>query len=389
MKIARIFNKIFGKKQDSSPKKEEITFHEARVWIENKEKEIKNKENEIFSEFKKIINQFVNELDEKIIFLGDINVESKREEERVKSIVRGNLKSYIHQVKNLKENLNKLNDISLDKLIGSINKILVDFHQKSHINYQKAAFLAGDKMANTKNAINNFSKSLAEILDEDKELIDSSRTISLIKEKLGHLDENEGIVAEIDEKISSISGKIKENKKNEKIISEKIEKIKKSKEYVENQKREEEVKQNLIILEKEIHQLKTIIDFKALGNAFHADRKKMDMIKDYRENFEDSFQKDYGTTIINLLKEVGMNTSIIIAKAQQIKREREEIEKIEKKEDETKELMVKREKLNLEIKNLDEEKSTLLKKDERTKANKEELTNSIKEKFEKIGVIVI
>jgi len=96
-------------------------------------------------------------------------------------------------------------------------------------------------------------------------------------------------------------------KESDKETLKEIEKIKKSKSYIENLKKQEEIKLDEKELEKEVYKLKEIIDFKALAGMFHTDEKKMVVVKEYKKNFQVTFQEDNGARILSLINEAELN----------------------------------------------------------------------------------
>jgi hypothetical protein len=392
MILADFLKKIMEKSMvnASNTKTEKVAFDEIGDWVENKEKEIKNKETEVFVLIKDRTTLLVNELNEKVRVLENVDIESKKVEDRTKLIVKGNLNKYIDHVKSLIENINNLNEEKLEKFTTLINKIFLDFDKKSYMSYQKATFLIGKEMNDIKESVINFSKYLTKTFDKNKDIIDSSQIISFIKLKLKQIEKFDEVISRIDKRKKSLDREIKNIKETDKKVLEEIEEIKKSNGYIENLKRQEEIKSDEKELEKEIHNLKGYIDFKILGNIFHVSEKKMNIVKAHKENFEAAFQKDDGASILNLLDEVKLTNEAIISKIKQINNKKEEITKNKStiKKDETEHLLFKTRKIKLEIENLNNEKTKELKRYERLKTSREKIINSIKQELAKINVII-
>jgi len=134
MKFTDFFKKIAAKYKvrESKRESEKITFNELENWVDNKRKGIENREKEIFVLIENKISAVVKELDEKVIVLENIDIEERKVEDKIKSIVRENLKNYINYVKNFKENLTNLNEKRLENFIAEINKIFLNFDKKSY-----------------------------------------------------------------------------------------------------------------------------------------------------------------------------------------------------------------------------------------------------------------
>ena len=388
MKFIDLFKKIIGKDKKLKIK---IGLNEIENWIENKKGEIENREKEIFSLIKNKISAVVKDLDEKLMVLESVDIEQRKVEDKIKLIVRENLNNYISYVKNFKENLTNLEEKKLEELIIKINKIFSDFDKKSYKSYQKATFLIGDEMADVKNIIIDFSKYLTRILNENKDIIDILEIISFIKLKLRQVDETDETMGRVNKKIKSLNEKIEEiDKRNEETLKE-IEEIKKSESYAENLKKQEEIKLSEKELENEIYKLKAMIDFKALTNFFHIFEEQMSMIKVHKENFQTSFQKDDGASILSLLDESKLNNDAILARINKIKNKKEKIIKNKEtiRKDETQELLAKIQKARIEIEKLKIERVKDIKRCEKIKTSRGEIINSIKQELSKVDVEIL
>ena len=171
---------------------------------------------------------------------------------------------------------------------------------------------------------------------------------------------------------------------------EEIEKIKKSPDYLKYLEEQEKIKFIEEDLEKNILDLKQLIDFKTLANFFHVSEKQMNIVKSYKEEFQTNFKKDKAG-ILNLLNEAKLNNETIAEKIKQIKFKEEEIEKNKKdvKKDETQKLYSETMKLLLEIASLKNEIEKEEKRKEKLKKSIEEISEVIKENIGKVGGEVV
>ena len=379
-----IFDFLKRKKIEEEQK---ISFNEVKTLIENKRKDISEKEKEFFTDVKNKISLDIKEITKKLTILENIDVKEKKVEDRVKLIVRENLNNYINQVKTLIESLNNLKEENLETLIKNINDIFSGFDKRSNMSYQKATFIIGKEIAAVRESIGSLSKKLVEIFDENKEIIDTSKTLSLIKHKLNQIDEINETRNKIDERITFFDNELINIKESDNKILENIEEIKKGENYLKNLQKKQEIKLAKEALTKEFFNLKEMIDFKALGNIFHTDKDKMDIIKSHKENFTEV----YDGSILNLLEEAELNNNNILTKV-------EEINDIEKKiknkkdlieRDETQSLLDESKKIRIDIDNLNNEKQKELKTSNKLKVNKEETIDSIKQELTKINIKVI
>ena len=387
------FFKRIGKKKVESVKtsQEKINLYEIGNWLERKNNIIEIKEKEIFVLIQKKISILINELKEKMILVENFDIESKKAEDKINFIVNEGRKKYIESVKGLIESLENLEKNKFEKFIKDINKIFLDFNKTSHTSYERTTILIGKEMASIKESLKIFSKDLIKLFDENRDIVNSSKTLSLIKLKLDQIKEADISLEKINEKIVSLDKKIIEKEGEIEKIIEEIEKIKKSEDYIKNLEKQEKIKLFKEELEKEIQGLKQLIDFKALANFFHIFEEQMNIVKAHREDFQTSFKKDYGESILNLLNESKLNNNEISEKINQINNKKEEIikNKQEIKKDETEELNSEITRVITEINNLKNEKAKEEKRHTNLNTNKNESIETIRENMEKMDVVLI
>ena len=382
------FKKIITDKKAEEAEKEKIAFSGIADWIEKKRKEIENKEEEVFTFVKEIINIFTNEIKEKINILKNIDINSKREEDKIKSITEEGRKKYIEFVELFIKNLDNLQQDKLEKIIININKIFSDFNKNSHMSYERATILIGKEMGSIKDEIKVFSKNLIKVFDENKNIINSYKVVSLIKIKLKQLEETERDFNRVNETISTLTKKVTDKEEENKKILEEIEEIKKSPDYLEYLERLKKIKSIEEDLEKDFFSLRQLIDFKALGNFYHIFEKEIKIVNSYKDNFQTNFQKDNGANILNLLNQAKLNTQEISDKINQIRKKKEEIMKNETEieKDKTQELYSRIARTITEADNLKNLKTKEGKRCEKLNSSKKNIIKNIKEDFEKIEV---
>ena len=367
---------------------EKLTFSEIEDWIERKRKENEIEERELVISIKDRIKNLDNELEIKLSLLDEIDIESRKEDGRIKRVVSNSRIQYIGAVNNLMANLENLKETSFPDFVKKIDRALSEFNKTSFKNYERTTILIGKEMADIKEEVKSFSKDLVEIFNNNKEISELSQRIGLIKSKLNLLDSTEKNKIGIKKTIISLDEKIKQDEKeNQRCLTE-IEKIKQS----ENYKNMLEKKEKLNILKEEFREkiltLKQLIDFKALTNFFHTNEKQMNILKEYKTDFYTNFEQDNGKRILDLLKESKLNTNIISERENLIKAKKEILENYEKEieKDETHNLNYKIEKITIEIENLKIEKVKERKRKEKLNINKEELASSLKQELGKINI---
>lgn len=381
MGIFDFLRKITENRKTKETEKEKIALSEIGNFIENRRKEIELREGKIFVLIQDRINALVNELKRKINIVKNINVGQKKAEDRLKSAVEEGRKKYVESVEFLINNLNNLQEDKLENIIADIDKTFLDFNKRSHMSYERATILIGKEMEDIKNELKVFSKEIINVFDENKELVDSSKSISLIKSRLKLFGEIKTELEKINELITSLSKEIADKEEENKLIIEEIEEIKKSSEYLEYLEKQRKIKLLEDELKKDFLDLGQLIDFKALGNFYHIFEDTMEVVKSHRDHLQTNFQRDNGKNILNLLNESKLNNENILDKIAQITRKKEEIPENEKSMDKTRELYSKTTKIITEIGNLKNKKSREEKKYEMLKAGEEEIANKIMEGY--------
>jgi hypothetical protein len=395
MGLIDFLKKLIG---DSSSQKEiqikepeKISFDEIENWVKNKREEVEKKEKEIFVLIKNKILETNNDLDEKFDVLDKFDLSEKKVEDKVKFLVKEGKDKYMESVKDLLEKLSKLEEEDFEKVTMKIKQIFLEFDKKSYMSYQKATFLIGKEMAALKNTIVNLPKYLEGLFQENKDLVNSSKGISIVQSKLIQLNELKKTLEDFGERIKNLDTKISSRDEVNKKVLKQIEEIKESKDYLENLKKQEEIKLTEKELEKEIYQLKEMIDFKALGHIFHVNKKQMALIQFHKEDFQTAFQEDNGENILKFLNEANLNNDSIKNKIEQIKNNKQKIieNKKEIREDGTFNLSAELRRIKSEIEHLNNEKIKDEKAQEKLKLSKEEAINTIKKELIGLNVEII
>ena len=391
MGIFDLFKGLFNEKKVEEIVIEKLAFSDIENWIEGRIKENEFKQNEVILMIKDKIERHNNELNKKIKILGDFDVEAKKEKEDIKGIVNNSRKDYIRAVENFSENLNDLEVNEFEEFMKKINKIFLDFNKSSYKSYERTTILIGKETANIKESVRAFSKELLKTYEENKDVVDFFKRIFLVKSKLDMILSIDRILGKISETIPSLDEKIKGKEEENKKLREEIEKIKKSLNYLgrlRTQKKIESLKEEL---KNDIFRLNQLLDFKALANFHHSFEKEMNVIKEYKENFKQAFQKDGGRKILRLINEAKLNNETKAEKVKLIRTKIEDTSNYEReiKKDEKQELYHKIKEIVLEIDNLKIERAKEEKRDEKIRTNKEELIDSLRQELGKMNVEMI
>ena len=391
-----IFDFLKRKKQELELETEEISFNEIGDWIEEKQKKIKDEQGPSLKQIKENLSDLLDGLDEKMVVLRNLNLDEKKAPERAMSIVRENFDKFIYELEKLILNLKELFDKkqkaneNLETLIKLINSIFEDFEKKSITSYQKSTFLIGDELGAVTRDIAKFFKGFNKIIKENDFSIKQGKAILIIEEKLTEIDnleeakqETRESIQKIDEKKEGFENKIKE-------LKSQIQEMKIGKEYInytENKNKLESSKTKLTI---ELQVLKDLIDFKALAKIYHSIQAKMNLVKEYKEDFKYSFKKYGDEKFLDLVDINVIDKKRVKERIESINSIKQEIKEAEKDvgrdvslelERDVKIIYEKISELNLEKIKIDRRSKTLITEVERVKVE-------VVEEFGKVNVVV-
>ncbi len=388
MALFDFFKKL--KKRNIVENETKISFSEIRNYLEKTESENLIKEKQVFDLIQEEVNDFIKIIREKINIVESIDLDSKKAEEKFKSITDTCRKKYIESVENFTQSLNALQKKELKKFTEGINRIFLVFHKSSHGNYERATVLIGEEMKDIREQIKNFSAILTEMIDKNKRIIECYEIISVVRQKLDELGKNDDSHRKIEGEIFLLDKKIKSNKKRVEEILEETEKMKKSDDYLKNSDAKEKVKLLKTELDKDISDLKQLVDFKKLMNFFHIFEGQMKVVKDYETDFKTKFKQDYGDSILILLNEAKLNNESIENKIKEIKNKKQEIENCMRDvtEDAVEVLSAEIKKMKSDIDEMHNERDRKNKISEKLKISKEHAETEIKDELKKMHVIV-
>ncbi|MBR9703673.1 hypothetical protein GOV10_06545 [Candidatus Woesearchaeota archaeon] len=379
----KFLKKLFRHKSPSR-EQEKLSLKNVGTWLDKRGKNIKENEELLYSSIKDHVKDMISELDERLIVLKAVDYESLKAEPRLKAMVRGNLKKYISHINLLQESVCELDKSSLGEFVAETKSVLNDFFQKSNMNYQKTTILIGNELADVHKSVTKFAKFLDKTTKSNGEIIDASQTIYLLGQKVAQIDDFEKNIDKIEKTTSVLKGK--KRKLSEKIakLIEETEKIKRGKTYAENMKKAAALRQNEKNLKRAIHELRASIDFKALGNKIHSNKKEMNILRAHKNNFQEAFAKDNGMAISKLLADAGIDGGVS-EKIQHIKILKDKTGTISYVDD-TKNLLAKQKLLQAEINEVKKNMVMEHKRQERLKAQRESAIDHLIKEFAEIDV---
>jgi chromosome segregation ATPase len=366
---------IFKRKKKAKETGEERLSPEKLVSL--RERQSKEKHWEAIGKAKERILSLTKELDGEIAAIERVNLDDKKVEEKIRSIVKGNLESFLKQVKKLKQSLEELAESEFESIQGiasEADSLLKDFEKKSYMGFEKATYLVGKELGDVVKSISSFFKDMKKIVDNYKDLIHASDAIERIKSINEDIAGKQRAKAEMEKEIEDIEKKEKNSEKEHRGLTRQIEEIKKSNEYREKQEKKKELESRKGKLKQEVSVLKGLIDLKRLAGIFHSSEKQMAVIKELKDDFHAAFEKYKAEKILDMTSEAE-NKDEIRKKIEEISRLKQEIKEISgliSGKDEIAEIKARQEQLDTEKNLLAQDKEKLHKK-------KEQIIDDIKE----------
>ena len=363
---------------------EKISIEELKSWISNKKKQIEEQRENFLKIIQERISLLIQEFEEEVSVLKNIDVKERKVEEKIKLIVKENLLNYIAYLEKL---ISELKEIDKEgDITEKINSLFYNFKKRSSMSFEKATFLIGKELERVIGSINSFFKDLKNTFEENKDLTDQSKIISLIEAEMEKFYRFKKTGLEIEGNINEYSEKIGNLDNNIKIKEEEIEKIRKSEKFLEESKKKQEIETKKQEIEKDINKLREMLDFKALTNFYHIFEKEMTIIKEYKENFKQAFQKTRGEDILSLLREAKLLSPEKLNKIQNITEKEREISRIVIEENGTKDLETEIRKMKSEVDTLNSKKLEEEKKYKNLDRSLKETIDSIRKEVSKMNV---
>ncbi len=304
----KTFKQIFNTEERGGETKllEKITGEQLSVRLDQTLAENLEKKEKFKQELSALIQQFGIDLQEILPDLENVNVEEKREHEKVKLIVRENLKLYIAQLKQLATQLrerNNLHGLTAQEYHNKILNCIDEFDRRSHLPFEKATLLVGKELGAAKTAITNLIREINNTAHTSRAVFEESELISQLAALLPKLKSNELSIGDLDRRIIELREGLAQAKETGEAMQKEIEKIKAGEEYRQDLQAQEEHQQQLRTLDRELHEARQQINLKFMAKHFHHDPEKSQLIKAYSENFQAALENDQNLAIIGLVKD--------------------------------------------------------------------------------------
>ncbi len=277
-----------------------ISLEELLIKIKKDASNHDNSKIIIEENLKKRVRLFNEEIKENIDILKAIDLNERKEDERIKNVVTNALASYLDSLTLFLKELDQIEDLQNNAYFDSFASTTKKFVLFSAKHFDKATILIGEPLRQTNDKIKNF------FLECDL-LFSNHLELNISKEKLSHIktliDENDKLFLS---KIGLEENKIRVFNQDEVLtkqrdeIKETIILLNKSPEFIKDQKEREALSNKKKDFESQLQQAKDKLNLKLLTRIFHSDKKKMLMIQEYHNNFKEALENDEDLGILSL-----------------------------------------------------------------------------------------
>lgn len=389
MVLKRLLKAFRKEKPVEDSQVEEVAFSNLEADFKKKKEELSSSEKGVVENVKSNLLSYRSEAFEKVRALEEIDVSSSNVEDKVKSVIKENLENYIFLYRELFESLGKVNSSNLSGFLSKVDRLLKDFEKRSYKNYQKVAFLYENKIREANAVVIEVSNYLKKVSKENSSLIWKSEIFSSIDSKFKEIHGLREKVANLDKYLGSCDDEIENKEREKNDFEKKIEAVKESDAYKRNLEKEKQVKEKIREIDFDIEELKKSIDFKALGDAFHKDPNKIQLVKSYKNDFVSKFKEDWGESLKELLSSLGRRE--LLNKVESIGSKRQELLDLQNSFENSglEKLESDLESIKLRISELQSEKEKEGKNREKFLSRVEDLENEIVNSLKQAGFRVI
>jgi len=276
----------------------EVALDELNSVINEEKKKLENKAEELKEQVSQKLKHFILELRSELIALKQVNIENRKEYEKIKLLVKENLQVYVSRLEKLINSLEKL-EAEPSAYITETISIFENFEKNSKKNFEKATILIGKEIGGVKESIKKLLQDLGELPEQD--IFEKMEKLINLKNTKQKFDKTKEIREQIKASIEALE-KEKENLETEKKRGRKeYEEFKLSQEYKnyteEREKREREKSK----LSQEVFNLKEEMNFRELLKKFHDDEKKSELLRKYQGNFLETLERDENLEILKII----------------------------------------------------------------------------------------
>jgi len=290
--------------------KKELIIDEIELRTREEIKSIDNESEKLGEKAVFITKDVVPLLKERVKVLKEVNLDKRREDQKLKIIIKENLSFYISHLEKLIENLEKINKSKDFKdCADKVNLIFEDFLKNSAKNYEKATILIGKEFEVINLIFKNMAQELNPLLAQNLENNKKKEKLKLLLEKFKNISEIQLTENQINKSVLSLE--LEKNNEQEEINKKEQEKQKlvNSKTYQEHKKEKEQIEEEKLDIKREIQDIKTKINLKELAKVYHGHEKKHKVIQRYMDNFDQAINEG-NKELDNILKERVLNFSL-------------------------------------------------------------------------------
>lgn len=274
---------------------EALNFEDIPLFLEEKTGKISKREAEIRTRIVNRINELGENLDKGINQLSKVNLDKRKEEERLMSIVKESSLLYTSLLIRLNSKLKEVsenNEIGTKELLEKVALNLNEFYKVSANPFQRSTILIGQEMENLKKTIKSFSDGVIAIERENESFFKEFESIKNLKNNLSELKESKKQQEEITNLLGVHRNKIFDINDTHKEIEEEIKRIMESRDYEEDMNNKEKKKNQRKEIEIKIQGLKADINLKELKKKYHSIEEKHEIVKRYSDNFTLALTED-------------------------------------------------------------------------------------------------
>lgn len=291
--------KIFVAEIEEESLTEKISFEQLPQRLKERENEILEKSKYLKKEIEERSYLLERDLRGPIVLLENLNLDKRKEHEKIKFVVKENLHLYIFLLKKLTTRLKEISEERIQEYLEKVSLILQEFNSSAHLPFEKSTLLVGEEMRAPTAAVRAFAKDFKELAAKSQEMIEEIEKIHNIEELFYELKEKSNYVDSLSVSHKKIDSEIQRKREEIEVKRKNIERIKSSEEY----RKELTLKESRAgEIENEIHLLRSKIDFKLLARCFHHDDAKNFLLKRYASNFKSALLEDEPLQILEMIK---------------------------------------------------------------------------------------
>ncbi|MFA6022760.1 MAG: hypothetical protein WC781_01590 [Candidatus Pacearchaeota archaeon] len=283
--------------ESTEEKSKELSLNEIREKLASKQRELSEKNEELNKKTKLLVKDNISLLKSCLNSLKAVNLDNRKEEEKLKEIVIENVNIYASYLEKFIIDLENFDNIS------QITRLFDDFSKNSNKSYQKGTILVGKEFEEIRNVFKKFVLDFNLLIKENQE---NNHKINKFKEfnaRFNEITKTLDVEKEIREDISKLK-EIKEKKEAE-IIKNKNElhEIINSSHYNKDLEEKEKVKVEIKKLEDEIYEVLIKINLKELAKIYHGNEKKNRIIQEYIRDYKKAIEEDKDRNFEKIVKE--------------------------------------------------------------------------------------